>query len=77
MYNWLQSSHNASGLSLHELITSAASNSRCEVMAIELKKTAASSLGFMLGVDTDDLPVVKHVQPDIVVVKGDRHVSCC
>jgi len=75
--NWLQSSHNASGLSLHELITSTGSNSRCEVMAIELKKTAASSLGFMLGIDADDRPVVKHVQPGIDVKKGDRHVPFC
>ena len=77
MYNWLQSSHNANGLSLHELVTSAGSSSRCEVMAIELKKSAASSLGFMLGVDADDRPVVKHVQPGIDVKKGDRYVLFC
>jgi len=73
----LQSSHDASGLSLHGLVASAGSNSRCEVMAIELKKTDANALGFMLGVDADDRPIVKHVQPGVVVKKGDRHVPFC
>jgi len=74
----LQSSaDNASGLSLYDLITSSGSDSRHELVAIELKKTAANGLGFMLGVDADDRPIVKHVAPGAAVKKADRHASCC
>jgi len=73
----LQFSHNASGLSLYELVTSAGSDSRHEVVAFELKKTAANALGFMLAVDASERPVVKHVEPAVAVKKGDRQVSFC
>jgi len=74
--NLLQSTDNASGIPLYNLITSAGSELCHEVMAIELKKTAASYLGFMLGVDANDQPIVKHVAPDAAVKKGDRQVLC-
>ena len=61
------------GLSLYELVTLTASSSRQqEVVAIQLQKSAAGALGFMLGTDASDRPVVKHVEPDLAVKKGDR-----
>jgi len=61
-----------SGLSLYELITSTVSCSRHEAVAVELQKTPAGALGFMLGIDARDRPVVKHVEPCAAVKKGDR-----
>jgi len=47
------------------------------VIATELQKTAAGALGFMLGTDAHDRPVVKHIEPDVAVKKGDRQLSLC
>jgi len=60
------------GPSLYELITSDDSDLRHEVIAMELQKTSVGALGFMLGIDADSRPVVKHVEPDVAVKKGDR-----
>ena len=68
----MQPSKSASGPSLYELITSSDSSSRHEVIAIELQKTPVGAVGFMLGTDADSRPVVKHVEPDVAVKKGDR-----
>ena len=72
VFNLLQSSDTVSGPSLYEMITSTASCSRHEVVAIELQKTASGALGFMLGVDALNRPIVKHVEPSVAIKKGDR-----
>ena len=72
MFDLLQTSGTVNGPSLYELVTSAASDSRHELIAIELQKTAAGALGFMLGVDALDRPMVKRVEPSVAVKKGDR-----
>lgn len=75
MFDILQSAINVSGLSLYDLVTSTASNSRHEVIATELQKTAAGALSFMLGRDAYDRPIVKHVERGAAVNKGDRQLS--
>jgi len=67
----LQSSASVSGPSLFDLVTST-SGSRHEVIAIELRRTPAGALGFMLGADALDRPMVKHVEPCAPVKKADR-----
>ena len=68
----LQTSGSADGLSLYDLVTSSATSSQLDVIAIELQKTSTGALGFMLGVDALDRPMVKHVEPCASVKKGDR-----
>jgi hypothetical protein len=63
------------GRCVHDILTMNASNSTATVVAVNLNRTETGSYGFMLGLDSTEQPIIKHVEPSVPLKKGDRFVT--
>ena len=60
---------------LHGILSTMSSGAVGSVLALNLNTTETSSLGFMLGLDNWERPIVKHVEKGVPLKKGDRYVA--
>ena len=59
---------------LYNMVKENAGGASYPVVALDVSKNA-DSLGFMLGIDSDDQPLVKRCGPDCKLEKGDRFLE--
>lgn len=59
--------------SLHDTLLTFSSDGIATFVAVDLNRTETGSFGFMLGLDTNQRPIVKHVEHGVPLKRGDRY----